>query len=135
MTVLSLQVLDDRLSVVRLPPGSASPPWLPTTGFSSVTRTADELSIVCASASVPPSVTVDGLPVEDGWRLMMLLGPFEFTLTGILLAVLEPLATAGIGIFAISTYDTDYVMVKADGLDAAVTSLREAGHAVTTGDR
>ena len=101
------------------------PPWLPTTGFTSVTRTADELSVVCASHAV-----AGGDQVEPGWVSLQLVGPFPFSLTGILAAVLVPLADAGVGIFALSTFDTDHVLVKGDQLDAAIAALEAAGHEV-----
>ena len=68
--------------------------------------------------------------VERGWRALRLQGPFDFALTGILLSVLEPLAAAGIGIFAVSTFDTDYVLVKDDQLGTAVDALAGAGHRI-----
>ena len=93
----------------------------------SLTRTAAEHSLVCAERDVPP----DGvLKIEPGWRAFMLRGPFDFALTGILASVLNPLAAAGVGIFALSTFDTDYLLVKADRLDEAITALQRAGHEV-----
>lgn len=131
MVELTLRVMDGELSVAQLPDDAPWPSWLPTRGLTNVTRTADELSIVCATVDVPGDLRGRGdVAVEDGWRALMLVGPFEFHLTGILVAVLEPLAAAGVGIFAISTYDTDYVLVKAAQLDAAVAALRHAGHTV-----
>lgn len=131
MTTLTVRLLGDDTSVVRMPSDSPSPGWLPTSGFSNVTRTGDELSIVCPTAAVPDELRGrSDVAVEDGWTTLMLVGPFEFHLTGILLAVLEPLAAANVGIFAISTYDTDYVLVKTAQLDAAVAALRSAGHIV-----
>lgn len=105
--------------------------WLPTDGFVNVTRTEEELSIVCGTSAVRADVRADERSnVEDGWTTLMLVGPFEFHLTGILLNVLEPLAAANVGIFALSTFDTDYVLVKAAQLDDAVAALRTAGHTV-----
>jgi hypothetical protein len=124
-----LSVQTGTFAVVRLPPDQVVPDWLPVEGFSSTTRTPGELSVVCPSAAVPPDL---GAPVEDGWVRLELEGPFEFHLTGILAAVLVPLAEAGVGIFALSTYDTDHVLVKDHQLDAAVEALRGAGHAVST---
>jgi len=124
---LTLTVLDQALAVVRLEPDARVPGWLPTSGFTTVTRSDDELSIVCASAAVPDGL---GLTAEAGWLAMKLEGPFEFTLTGILAAVLNPLADEGVGIFAISTYDTDYVLVKAGQLARASSALRASGHTV-----
>ena len=124
---LALQVQTGTYAVARLAPDAPVPSWVPVTGFTSVTRTADELSIVCASGAVPADVE----PVEAGWSLLTLEGPFEFTLTGILAAVLVPLAEAGIGIFALSTFDTDHLLVKHAQLDETVAALESAGHVVT----
>jgi len=87
--------------------------------------TDDELSLVCEEAHVPGNVRC-----QRGWRMFKLQGPFDFALTGILKAVLDPLAAAGIGIFALSTYDTDYVLVQAPRLDEALSALRDAGHRI-----
>lgn len=125
---LTLAVLDGELAVARLAPDAPVPGWLPVTGFTTVSRTADELSVLCDAEAVP-DLGAD-VPVERGWGALKLEGPFAFTLTGILAAVLVPLAEAGVGIFAISTFDTDYVLVKQDQLDAAVQVLRTAGHKV-----
>ena len=88
-----------------------------------MTRTASELSIVCRDASVPASVTAN-----RGWRAIAVDGTLDFALTGVLAALAAPLAAAGVSIFAMSTYDTDYVLVKQDTLDDAVAALRAAGH-------
>ena len=96
--------------------------------FTSVTRTPSELSVVCAHAAVPP-----GIVLEGGWRALALRGPVPFELTGVLAGLLAPLAAAGVSVFAVSTYDTDVVMVKADALEAAVRALRSHGHAVEGG--
>ena len=99
--------------------------WLPVAGFVSVTRTADELSVVCPGEAVPSSVRA-----EHGFRVLKIDGPLDFSLTGILAAVAGPLADAGISIFAVSTYDTDYVLVKAKDLNQAVAVLQAGGHCV-----
>ena len=109
---MTLSVLDDSFSVCRLAPDAGIPLWVPTKGFVSVTRTAEELSIVCQSDVVPDSVRT-----ERGFRVLKIEGPFDFSLTGILLAVIGPLADVGISIFALSTYDTDYVLVKKKDLN------------------
>ena len=88
--------------------------------------TDDELSLVCEAAHVP-----DDVRCQRGWRMFKLQGPFDFALTGILKAVLDPLAAAGVGIFAISTFDTDYVLVQAHQFDIALRALRGHGHHVS----
>ena len=115
---------------IRLLPGHYAvarpdtwPDWLPADGFVSVTRTAGEISVVCEERLVPA-----GILKETGFRAWEFQGPFPFGLTGILDSVLHPLAQARIGIFAMSTYDTDYVLVKAEDLEKALTALRQSGH-------
>ncbi|WP_104989668.1 ACT domain-containing protein [Deinococcus sp. NW-56] len=110
-------------AVAQLPPEAPLPPL--GGGFFSLTRTAEELSLVCEMAHLPP-----GVRHQAGWAALKLHGPFDFGLTGILAAVLEPLRGAGVGIFALSTFDTDYVLVPAARLPDALAALRGAGHTV-----
>jgi hypothetical protein len=123
MPPLRLATLTDPLAVCRLAADDPFPAWLPASGFVSITRTADELSVVCAQDAVPA-----GVRCEPGWRALAVAGPLDFGLTGILASLTAPLAEAGISIFAISTFDTDYVLVKAERLDDAAEVLRRAGH-------
>nr|WP_298124499.1 ACT domain-containing protein [uncultured Pseudoxanthomonas sp.] len=125
MTSLTLALLPGRYAVAQLPAGSALPAWWPNTGMRHAGWTDDELSLVCEETHIPEDVRC-----QRGWRMFKLQGPFDFALTGILKAVLDPLAAAGIGIFALSTYDTDYVLVQAPQLDEAVSALRDAGHRI-----
>jgi uncharacterized protein len=127
MKNLNLEVLAGLYAIHRLPPKSSIPTWaLNTTGFSSITRTTDELSIVCETQSLE----LQDVRQDAGWACLKLIGPFAFDLTGILTSVLEPLRDAEIGIFAISTFDTDYVLVKLENLERAVVTLKNAGHTV-----
>ena len=114
------------LAVCRLEPSAAIPAWATTADFYAVTRTPSELSIVCASDAVPP-----GVRAEKGWRCFSLRGPIAFEETGVLSSIAAPLAAAGIAIFAISTFDTDYVLVKAQDVEDAGRALASAGHRVT----
>lgn len=123
--VISLKVLPDAYAVVRLDPDDPLPTWFKPKGFRNVSWTAEEMSIVCDETWVPADVAA-----ERGWGCLMLQGPFPFELTGILLAVLASLAAAGIGIFAVSTFDTDYVLVKRAQLPAALEALRSHGHSI-----
>ena len=91
----------------------------------SVTRTAEELSVVCEQAGVPANIQA-----ERDWRALRIKGTLDFSLTGILANIAFPLANAGISIFAVSTFDTDYVLVKAERLGEAVSALTAAGHRV-----
>jgi enamine deaminase RidA (YjgF/YER057c/UK114 family) len=117
---MEISVLPETLTVCRLPASDRVPSWALELheGFVSVTRTPDELSIVCNEEAVPPDTTV-----EDGWRALKVPGPIAFTATGVLAGIAAALADAGIPIFAISTYDTDYVLVKQADLDRALAAL------------
>lgn len=122
---LVLSVLEERLAVCRLDRGAEVPAWAVTAAFYSVTRTPDELSIVCPERHVPSETKC-----ERGWRALKLEGPFDLALTGILVSVAAPLAEAGVGVFAIATYDTDYVLVRESQLELAGSVLSERGHVV-----
>jgi hypothetical protein len=122
---LKLRLLEGRYAVCRLDPGENVPAWAGAGEFHSVTRTADELSVVCAESAVPA-----GAKCESGWLVFQVEGQLEFALTGILVAVAKPLADAGVSIFAVSTFDTDYVMVKEENLEKSVRALAGAGHGV-----
>ena len=91
--------------------------------FQSVTRTSRELSIICDAKEVPEEVQA-----ERGWRCLRVAGTLEFHLTGILASLASPLAEAGISIFALSTFDTDYLLVKEDALEPALQTLEVEGH-------
>ena len=122
---LRLSVLHDRLAVCRLEPSAEIPPWATGAPFFCVTRTPEELSVVCLEERVPAGITC-----ESGWRALKLEGPFGFGLTGVLASVAAPLARCEVGILAIATYDTDYVLVKEEQLGPAIAALRESGHEV-----
>ncbi len=123
-----MSVLDERLCVCRL---SGAANHESRNGdfadglFFSITRTADEVSIVCPEKDAP-----EGARVESGWRVMKVEGPLGFSLVGILASISAPLADAGVSIFAVSTFDTDYVLVKEASLEEAVSALEGAGHSV-----
>lgn len=123
--ILTLSLLADTLAICRLPADAPVPAWAWSGEPASVTRTRDELSIVCRADAVP-----EGTKCEAGWRCLKVKGPLDFGLTGILAAITAPLAAAGIPVFAVCTYDTDYVMVKAERLESAVDVLRRAGHRI-----
>ena len=112
----ALTILDGCYAVCRLPRDAAVPGALLTAGngFVSITRTADELSIVCPEALTPP-----GAEVNRGWRAFKVEGPLDFSLTGVLSTLLEPLAAAKISVFAVATYDTDYILVREADFAAA----------------
>jgi hypothetical protein len=122
---LRLSVLGERLAVCSLDPRTQIPAWAASAPFFSVTRTFDELSVVCPEEHVPAGITC-----ERGWRVLKLEGPLDFGLVGVLASVAAPLAESGVGVLAIATYDTDYVLVKEEQLDLATAALRERGHEV-----
>jgi len=122
---LFLSLLTGHMSVCRLDPTSKVPDWAIAGGFFSVTRTGDELSVVC-----PEEVVPEGVRSEGGWRTLMLEGPFDFSEVGVIASVAAPMAEAEVGIFVISTFDTDYVLVKEEQLQSAAAALRERGHRV-----
>jgi hypothetical protein len=113
--------MPESLAVARIGPGDVPPTWIDfSDAFLSVTRTADEVSVVGLDASIPA-----GVRAERGWRAFKVAGPLDFSLTGVLAGIAGPLAEAGVSIFALSTYDTDYVLVRDADVDRACTALAE----------
>ncbi|MBS0632564.1 MAG: ACT domain-containing protein [Verrucomicrobia bacterium] len=128
MSALTLRVVPGAYAVCRLAPDAALPAWAAgATGFSSITRTADELSVICAESAVPADVKS-----ERGWALLQFVGPFDFGAVGVLASVAQPLAAAQISLLALGTFDTDYVLVKHTSLPAARDVLLAAGHRVVS---
>jgi hypothetical protein len=128
---LDLRVLPGALAIARLDPRDEPPAWAAAARagvLHAVVRTADELSIVCPLDAVPGDVRA-----ERGFRALQVAGPLDFGLTGVLAALAVPLAEAGVPVFAIATYDTDYVLVRGEHLADAVAALRAAGHRVGDG--
>lgn len=121
----SLQEIDGTFAVCRLTHDSTLPAWIGTEGFTSITRTRDELSIVCAESLVPSDVRC-----ERDWRCLRVVGSMAFTEVGVLASLVAPLAMAGISVFAISTFDTDYLLVKAKDWQATLAELKRVGHDV-----
>jgi uncharacterized protein len=120
---LKFSWLPGPFAVCRLSPDAPIPEWALAGPFTSVTRTADELSIVCLADNLPPNVNS-----EQHWMCFKLEGPFAFAQVGILAAFIDPLVANGIPIFAVSTYDTDYVLVSEEYAGITVGALQEAGH-------
>ena len=123
--LLTLTVFPDRYAISRLDAKADVPQWSAKGQFVSISRTPDELSIVCIEASVPPGITC-----ESGWRVLKCEGPLDNALTGIVASIAEPLADAGVSIFPIATHDTDYILVKESHLETAIRALTGYGHAV-----
>ena len=124
---LSLTILPDTFAICQLKESAPVPDWARAGDFFSITRTNDELSIVCLQTNVPEGTTGD-----KGWRCLKVQGPFDFSAVGIVASLAEPLARAGISIFVVSTYNTDYLLVKEGNLEKAVAVLSEQGHTVLT---
>jgi hypothetical protein len=125
--VLDLVLLPDDYAVCRLDPGTPVPPGLDAgKGVVSVTWTEDEISIICPASQAPTAAIVNA-----PWRCFRVSGPLDLALTGIMAALVNPLADARVNVFVFSTYDTDYVLVPAVRLDEAHAALTGAGHRVT----
>jgi len=125
---LQLEVLPDEFSLVQLAPDSDLPEWAENASFCSLTRTPDEISIVIPETSVPK-----GVIAERGWRCLRVKGTLGFDLTGVLAALSTPLAQAGIPLFIVSTYNTDYLLVKSASLEKSLQVLKGSGHTVVPG--
>ena len=123
---LTLILVEDAFAICRLGSDAPIPPWATVGEFSSITRTADELSVVCRQDDVP-----HGIRCERGWRCLRVAGTMPFSVVGVLASLTIPLAKAGISIFAVSTFDTDYLLMKEDHIDKAITALQQAGHSIT----
>jgi hypothetical protein len=124
---LRLVALAEPLAVCRLGPHDAPPAWAASGPLQALVRTGDELSIVCAERAVP-----EGVRAERGFRALRVVGTLDFALTGILAAIAAPLAREGVSIFAVSTFDTDYVLVREADLARARRALEADGLAVAS---
>jgi hypothetical protein len=122
-----LTVVAGTFTVCRLGPDEAVPAGMAESRLVSITRTPHELSIVCPAELAPP-----GARCEGAWKCLEVQGPLPFSATGILASLAVPLAAAGVSIFAISTFDTDYLLVQEAQLARAVAALAAAGHPVAT---
>jgi len=120
-----LTLLPERFAISRLAAKAAIPDWATQGPFFSVSRTGDELSIVCELSRVPV-----GVQSQPGWRVFKVHGPFVLTEIGVLSALAAPLAEAKISLFAVSTFDTDYLLVASETLSAAIAALERAGHTI-----
>jgi uncharacterized protein len=123
--MLTLSILSEEFAICRLASGSPVPHWALAGGLSSITRTPDELSIVCDQRRAPEEAQCD-----RGWRCLKVHGPLDFSLTGVMASLAVPMAEAEISIFAFSTFDTDYLMVKQGNLEKAIRALTGAGHEI-----
>lgn len=118
--ILTMKLLKEKYGVCRLNKTELIPEWAKNSDFFSITKTSDELSIVCFEDSIPNDINIK---CEKDWRVLKIEGPLDFSLIGILASISTILAQKGISIFAISTYDTDYILVKNKDIDNAIDSL------------
>jgi len=124
-TRFTLRVLPVKLAVCRLAPTASIPEWAGFSGLLAFIRTDDELCVVCAEGDLPANITA-----EPGWCALQVQGPLDFSQVGVLAALSTALAEADISLFALSTYDTDYLLVKQTHLERAIGTLTQAGHLV-----
>jgi hypothetical protein len=120
-----LSVLAETFAICHLAAGAAVPEWATQGQFFSITRTSDELSVIAETAVVP-----ERLRTAVGWRVLKVHGPFNLDEVGVLASLVAPLAAAGVSVFMVSTFDTDYLLVQCIQLHEAVTALRNASHTV-----
>ncbi|SJZ94244.1 ACT domain-containing protein [Consotaella salsifontis] len=112
-------------AIAHLAPGSPIPEWADGEGFVSISRTDEELSVACRQEQVPAAVQQD-----REWRCLKLVGPFAFDESGVVLSVIRPISEAGLGVFVVSTFDGDHVLVKAVDLPQVEMLLEAAGHSM-----
>ena len=124
------RLMDCPYAVLRLAADASVPEWATRGEVTSITRTSEELSIVCPTENLPTDIHS-----LHRWVCLKLEGPFEFSLTGVLLSFIEPLSDNGVPIFAISTHDTDYVLIQEEWAGAALDALRQAGHELLEGSQ
>lgn len=122
---MTLSVLPETVAICHLPADAAPPEWAWHGAFCSVTRTPTEVSIITAEANIP-----DGARCERGWRVLAVREKLGFDMVGVIASLSEPLAGAGISIFTLSTFDTDYILVTDDCLPNAIAALRMSGNEV-----
>ena len=123
--MLTLSILTEEFGICRLESSAGIPAWAMVGPFYSITKTMEELSIVCPAALIP-----QGISCEREWRCLKVHGPLPFDQTGVLSSLAQPLAKAGVSIFALSTYDTDYLLVKDNDLSRTIKVLLLAGNKV-----
>lgn len=122
---LKIKLLEKKFCVCRLNKNDTVPEWTRNNDFCSITRTSEELSIVCMQNNVP-----DDIKCEKDWRILKIEGPLDFSLVGILASISEILSQSKISIFAISTYNTDYILVKDSEISNAVNELSKSGYEI-----
>jgi hypothetical protein len=125
--MLNIIVLKKKYSVYRFKNESVLPAWIYSSDFYSVTKTKDELSVVAAhNDSVPADI-----PCSINWKILKVTGPLDLSLTGIIADISNTLKEKNIPIFTLSTYETDYILVKQKDLNTGIKALRDRGHKIT----
>ena len=124
---LLIRLVDAEYAITRLNIGTPLPEWLMGPGFWTVSSSREEMTLVCRAARIPPGVQSSG-----GWRCLRIEQHFSFEVPGVLASVLNPLTEAGVGIFANSTFSTDYVFIMGSDLEKAVAALKAHGHEITS---
>ncbi|CAN7446577.1 ACT domain-containing protein [Pararhizobium sp. LjRoot238] len=124
---LLIRLVDAEYAITRLNIGTPLPDWLMGPGFWTVSSSREEMTLVCRAARLPSNVQSSG-----GWRCLRIEQHFTFDVPGVLASVLNPLSDAGVGIFANSTFSTDYVFITGSDLDKAVAALKAHGHEIMT---
>ena len=119
---MNLKLIDGNYSVCRLEPNDSIPEWAYQGSFYSISKSNEELSILCETKFIP-----NYIKSENNWNLIKVEGPLDFSLTGILSSLIQPLATEKISIFTVSTFDTDYLLVKIDKLQQTISILKQSG--------
>lgn len=122
---LTLSVMEGRYAIAKFPCGAEIPAWALGSAFFSVTRTLEELSVATTETNVPAE-----LDASRGWRMLKVHGPLAFDEIGVVAALANPLTRVGVGIFVISTFDTDYLLVQQEEIPVAVETLEHAGHKI-----
>jgi hypothetical protein len=122
---MNLHYLPGEYSICSLTPEEPLPDWDIGEGFYAYVRTDEEQSIICQTSQVPPGITQ-----EADWCCFAVEGPLEFSQVGVLADLLHPLASAGVPVFVVSTYQTDYIMIKQEQQDTARKAWNKAGHMV-----
>lgn len=122
--MITLKKWDQEFAICRLDKHSTIPSWVWTSCFYAITKTTDELSIVCEQEKVIPN---ENMRQENNWKCLQVIGPLDFSLTGVLSSIAQPLAMHKISIFSVSTYDTDYIFVKKDSFEQAHVVLKNSG--------
>jgi hypothetical protein len=127
---LSLSPIPERFAVCQLDRQAKIPDWAFEGEFSFISRTPDELSIICPERSVPPEIQY-----MDGWQGLKIEGPFDFNEIGVLAAITAPLALAHISLLTFSTYDTDYIFLQETQFEGALVTLEAVGHKIGSIDK